>query len=81
MRNSLLMILFILLPACATQPVQRADILVPLPCPEKPSIVRPHLATLPEDTAIDGIMVVIKQSMLKIMAYGDEASKQEGCSK
>lgn len=78
MRNSLL-VLCLVLSACATAPL--TTVMVPLPCPEKPPLERPVLETIPAGTAVDGVAVIVKRNVLKIMAYADEASKQEGCVK
>lgn len=79
MRNSLLFILCLALAACATAP--RTTVMVPLPCPEKPTLERPVLETIPAGAAVDYAAVIIKRNTLKLMAYAAEASKQEGCSK
>jgi hypothetical protein len=80
MRNEMLLCACLSLAACASAP-QRAETIIPIPCPPKPSLARPQLDPIPPDAAVDQIMVAVKKSMLAVMAFGDEASKQEGCSK
>lgn len=73
-----LILLAALLIGCASAP-PTADIIVTVPCPERPVVAKPVYDIIPEDAAYDQIVVMSYKNRLKAQKYISELELVRGC--